>query len=234
MGSPSPRLRTLLATPGSGVFAGELVHEVHQGADPGELDGVVEGDADAADAAVAFEADHAALLRFGDELGFERLGREAEHDVHHAAARALDGAAVEAGAGVDGAVEELRLLLVPALDLREAADLLDPREHVADEVDAERRGRVVERLVLGVDAVLEDLREVLAAALEELVPGDADDDAARADVLLGAGIDEREGADVERAPEEVARHVADERGGAGVGEGGLRREVPLDAVDGLV
>ena len=63
---------------------------------------------------------------------------------------------------------------------------------------------------------------------------DGDHDAGGADVLLGAGVDDAEPRHVEGAPEEVARHVGDERRRPGAGVGARRIHVELDAVDGLV
>ncbi len=90
-------------------------------------------------------------------------------------------------------------------------------------------GRVQQGPGLGVRAVLQDGRQVLAAAVDELALRDDDRDPARADVLLGAGVDHRERRRVDRARQEVARHVADLRRGAEA-----RQLEVLHAVDGLV
>ena len=184
--------------------------------------------------AVPLQADHAALLRLGDELLLERLGGEPEDHVHHRPALPLDRGSVEGRVRVDGAVEARRLLAIESLHGRQAAEPLQPGEHVADHVDAEGGRRVVERLVLGVGPELEDLGDVLPTLLDELLRHDGDHDARGADVLLGAGVDDAEPRHVEGAPEEVTRHVADERNRTGARVGARGLDVELHAVDGLV
>ncbi len=78
-------------------------------------------------------------------------------------------------------------------------------------------------------AVLEDLRQVPATLLDEIMARDDHGHAARPDVLLGARVDEGERRDVELARKDVARHVAD-LGSPPEG----RQLAVLHAVDGLI
>ena len=113
--------------------------------------------------------------------------------------------------------------------LRDAALALQPLEHEAREVPGEGRRRIEHRARLGHGTVVKDRGRSRARVPEQIVSHDHDRDAGRADVLLGARVDEPEARDVERARQDRRRHVRDERHGAGFRDVG-----ELDAADGLV
>ena len=100
---------------------------------------------------------------------------------------------------VDDAVDEPALLPVVGLHRLQAAHLLDRGQHVADHVDREAGGRVVERIVLRVRLVVQDRRDAVLALLQDVLADDHRDHAGRADVLLCAGVDEPERLRVEGA-----------------------------------
>ena len=138
-------------------------------------------------------------------------------------------ALVELRVPVNAAVEQLALGEVVLLDRRKAADRLVVRQHVAQDVDREARWGVVERVLVGVDLVLEHAGELVGAGRQEIVADDGDDQARRPQVLLGAGVDQPERLDVERPPHEIGRHVAGERNACCLGE-----RLPLRAKDRVV
>jgi len=69
----------------------EVLHEAHQRVHRRLRDGVVDGDAEAAEGAVPFERHEVLLSRLREELRLEVLGREAEADVHERARDFLSG-----------------------------------------------------------------------------------------------------------------------------------------------
>ncbi len=105
---------------------------------------------------------------------------------------------------IDAAVEQLALLEVVFVNGVEPADGLVVGQHVAQDVDAEGGRRVVEAVLLHVDAVTQIARQLLVQALVQQVLADDDHRHARgAEVLLGARVDEPEGLHVEGFPKEV-------------------------------
>ena len=181
-----------------------------------------------------FQPHHAGLLRLRDELLLQLRPGKAEDHVHHRPALPLHRRPVELRILVDDPIEARRLLPVHLLDLGEAALAFKPCQDVPYHVDAEGGRGVVERLVLRVGAELEDLGDVLPPLLHQFLRNDDHHHSGRADVLLGSGVDHAELRDVEGPPEEVARHVGDQRHGAGVGEAPGAVDIELHAVYGLV
>jgi len=172
------------------VGALEFAHELGEGVAAGGGEGVVDGGADAADGAVAFEAVEAGGRRLGRELLFEVFGGEAEGDVHDGAGFPCGVAAVEVG-GVNHVVNLLRLLDVLPVHPFEAPLLFHPLAHQVEDVDAPGVRRVVERAVLGVRAVVEHRRQSLPPLCQKVFADDDDGDARGAEVLLRARVDER-------------------------------------------
>jgi hypothetical protein len=165
---------------------------------------------------MALEAVEARRGRLGDEPLLELLAREPERDVHPRPAVTLRRAAVELGR-VDGVVEQARLLLVDPLHGLEPAEPLDPLGDEPDEVYGKGRRRVVERLLLHVDAVVEHGRQPGRDARDQVFAKDDGRHARRPHVLLGAGVEERVLRDVEGPAEDVGGGVADERDRADLG-----------------
>ena len=182
-----------------------------------------------------FRPDHALLLRLRDEPLLVRLGREPEHDVHHRAALLLDRAAVERAVRVDGAVEPRRLLAVPRLDRRRAR-----------RAPSARRARCGSGRCRTSAACCRATcsRRACGAGRSSGCPCGPASTSSFATIttttpegpmfFCAPGVDEPEARDVERAPEEVARHVGDERRAGDRGERARRVDLELHAVDGLV
>ena len=177
---------------------------------------------------MALQADHVLRDGFLDEQRFELLAREAPRDVHVGAERRDGGALVEAAGAVDRRVELGGLGLVDGLDAGGAALGEQPAADEHQDVDAERRRRVVEGVLLGLRPVLEHRRQRLGGAFEQVLADDDQRDARGTEVLLRAGVDEAELGDVEGPREDVAGHVGDERGRR------VREERHLGARDRLV
>ena len=169
----------------------------------------------------------------GRGLGAERrvdVGRRrAERDVH---VRAAVGAhhAGEQRRAIQLVIEELRLGGVARAHRRQPAQLLHPRQHLGDDVDAEGGRRVVHRAVVREGAVRQHGRQVAGAARDQVLLHDHQRHARRTEVLLGAGVDERVAPHVDRPREDVARRVADQRHAGGH----LGLGAPLRAVDRVV
>ena len=183
---------------------------------------------------MALESVEAGRLGLLDELRLELLVRHPEGHVHARAALLGRVAAVVPAAAVDRVVELLRLADVGLLDRLQAAQADQPLHRQADHVDGEDGGRVVQRLVLDVDPVLqhdrqERVRGVRGRPLHQVVADDHQGDPRRPEVLLDAGVHDAVLRHVERAAEHVRRGVGHHRGGAEV-----RQLVELDTVNGLV
>ena len=138
-------------------------------------------------------------------------------------------AAIVAVRSVDDAIEQVCLLLVALRHLRQAALCENPVCDFADHVDVEGWRRVVERVLLEECRILEHRRQRFGALLEERFLCDDERHAGRAEVLLDAGIDEVEFAEINRAREHVARHVGKEGHALRIGN-----VVVLRAVDRVV
>src|SRR5262245_59575305 len=116
------------------------------------------------------------------------------------------------------------------MHLLKPADVVDqPFEDEAADVDRVAGRRVVHRTTFGQVAVVEHGGQVVGYALQQIFADDDHGRARRAGVLLRAGVDQTVFRHVDRAADEIGRHVADERD---VARGGLFIE--LDAEDRLV
>src|SRR5690606_23448215 len=100
------------------------------------------------------------------------LARQAEGDVHERTALLLRGTAVEAGP-VDLRVELPGLALVDGGNRAQPAQRLEPLEGEAEDVDAEGRRRVVERVVVRLHLVVQHRRQRRLRTREQIL---ADDD----------------------------------------------------------
>ena len=159
---------------------------------------VVDRGAHAADRAMALEAVEARGGRFLLERLLELLARQTERHVHQRAALLLRRAAIEAGA-IDLGVQRRRLALVHARDRRQPAERLQPLHRQAEDVDAERIRRVVERVVLRLHLVIQHRRQIAVRPWQQILADDHQRDAGRTEILLRAGVDEAEPRDVDRA-----------------------------------
>ena len=208
----------------------EFAHESGESLDGFKGDGVVEGDAHAADTAVAGGAYEAGCGGFFGELLFDGFVAAcyAEDYVHLGAGFAFDGAGIEA-AIFDGVVEQLGFGVIALGDGRDAAFGFDPFEDQADDVDREGWRGVVERLFFYVRAVLQERGEIFVGALGKVFTDDDDGGAAGAEIFLRSGEDEAEFLYVGGTRGDVGGHIGYERRAAGV-----RERFPLGAFDGVV
>ena len=177
---------------------------------------------------MALQREQARGLGLLEELRVQRFVPQAERDVHARAAHPVDRVRVETRA-VDVVVEHLRLGGVDLAEVLDAALLRHPLEHQAREVPAERVRRVQHRAFLRLRRIVQDRRQRRRAAREQVVAHDHHHQAGGADVLLRAGVDDPVLRDVDRAREDVRRHVGHDRHAGRVGQ-----VVHLDAADRLV
>ena len=70
---------------------------------------------------------------------------------------------------VDRVIDQLRLLFILTFHPRQAAFFLQPFAHETENVNAPRVRRVVERLVLDVNAIVEHRRQVLRNAARKRI-----------------------------------------------------------------
>lgn len=125
----------------------------------------------------------------------------------------LDDAAVESVGLLNCSVKLGSFFLV---DLVNSGDTALGKEVLEDQpghVNCVSRRGVVHALVLGSSLVLEHERghQARVNAVEEVVADNHDGQTGGSDVLLGAKVDQAKLGDVNRAREDVGRHVADER-----------------------
>ena len=142
---------------GSTAGALEFAHEICQGPDGFEGDGVVEGDTHAAYAAVTGGAYQAGCDDFFGKFLFYGLvaARYPKDYIHLGTRFTFNGAGVEA-AVFDRVVKEFGFGVVALGDGGDAAFGFDPFEDQADDVDREGWRSVVEGLFFYVRAVLQE------------------------------------------------------------------------------
>ena len=169
---------------------------------------------------MALDVDDAAPRGLLDEGAVELGGGAPEGDVGDRA-RALLDQRLEEFARVEKVVDAVDARPVALFHGLKAALVLDPVEDEAADVDAPAVGGVVERALVGLEAVAHVGRDDVAeggAVCDEVVAADDDRGARGAGVFLGAREDEAVALDVERAREEHARDVRDDGDVAGVGK----------------
>ena len=157
------------------------------------------------------------------------LGVAGDEGHVHAAAVLRAGGTAKQRALVEEVVEQLRLFDVDLFKRRHAALRADPLEGQARDVDAEAVGRVEHAVRVGHLLEAHDLRGDGQLMAEQVLARDEDDHARGGDVLLRAGVDDAELADVIDLREDVGGHVGDQRHAVR-----LRDVVPAGAVDGVV
>ena len=151
------------------------------------------------------------LLGFGEEFLFQFFAGQIEGDIHPRTGRRYGVPLVKAFAGIDRIIDERRFRFVAGRDRRQAALLFHPLQHQPHQVDAERRRRVIQGVFLGERAVFEHGRQLGIGGGQERFLNDDQRHSRRTEIFLGAGIDHAELADVDRARQDVARHVGNER-----------------------
>src|SRR5215470_5970423 len=206
-------------------------HEASEGLNGFESHGVVKRDTHAADGTVAGSSGKTSSGGFvGKPLfnGFVSAG-DAENDVHLRARGLLHWAVVEPYAGFDGVVKEFSFRVVALLNARDSSERFNPFENQADDINRERRRRMVQRFVFHVRAVLKNCRKILVRAFSQVFANDHNGDAGRAEILLRAGKNESKFLNIDGMRSNVGRHVGNKRHGAGFRNGG-----PLRAFDGVV
>ena len=139
------------------------------------------------------------------------LGGQPEGHVHVGAIFSHGGAAVVAARTVDGGVQMRGLVGVYLGQGSQATLLIDPARDQHDQVDGEARRRVVHRAFSGVGLVAEDGRYFFRRALQQVLADGHQGHPGRAHVLLRAGIDQPELAEVQRTGEDVRRHIGHQR-----------------------
>ena len=207
----------------------EFLHAGNQGLHALHGECVVEGGAEAADAAVALDAYHAAGGGEVEELLLE-LGVVGIHDeayVHDGTVLLGHGAHEELVA-VDLGIELGCLLEVELLECGHAALLLVVTQGLKCGEDGEHRRGVEHGTLLDVGAVVEHGGNLTAYVAEQVFLDDDEGDAGGGEVLLGATVDEAVLGGVEHAAEDVGAHVADH------GHGAVVVAADLGAVDGVV
>ena len=177
---------------------------------------------------MALEPDEPRLGGRFEEGGVEPFVGKLERDVHPGAASRRDPVRVEAR-GVYRPVEAARLALVARGHRREPALPLDPFEHQGGDVPRERARGVGHGPGRGLRGVADDGGGEGVGAVEQVLTHDDDREARHPHVLLRAGVDEPEASHVDRARQDVRRHVGDEGRPARVRDAG-----ELDPGDGLV
>ena len=176
------------------------------------------------------EPDEPRLRGRFEEGRIERLVGELERDVHPGAASRRDPVRIEARS-VYRPVEAARLALVARGHGREAALPLDPFEHQGGDVPRERARGVGHGPGRGLRGVADDGGGEGVGPIEQVLAHDDDREARHAQVLLRAGVDEPEASHVDRARQDVRRHVGDEGRPARIRS---RNRAELDPRDGLV
>ena len=131
---------------------------------------------------------------------------------------------------VEHVVDQLALRRGPGGRRLQAADLVpQPARHEEQHVYAEDVRRVETRPLLRLAPVAEHRVQVVAAAFEQAIRNDHHGQPRGPGVLLRAGVEQAELADVDRARQKVRRHVAHQ---GRIPDRG--RAVELDALDRLV
>ena len=124
-------------------------------------------------------------LRLLDKLLVERRIARHKGHVHHRAVFAQHRVREELRL-IEEVVEQRRLLLVPLLHGREAADLLDPAEHLAADVNVVAGRCVVERAVCRIGLIAQHGRRAGQAVSDQILAHHRDGHAGRSHILLDA------------------------------------------------
>ena len=153
---------------------------------------------------MTLDSGHALCLCEGHELVLESFLSFSHHEtyVHHRTV--FDRCcSAEHAVSVDLAVEEFCLGLVDLLDGLDATLLLEPAESLVHHVDREYRRCVEHRTAVDMCAEVEHCRNIAAYLSEEVLLHDEESDTCRSYVLLGATIDHRILAHVDRTAHDV-------------------------------
>ena len=165
------------------------------------------------------------LRRFLQELLVQFRPPRHERHVHQAAAPWLGGRPKQP-ALVEVRIQPPRPLAVLPRHRSQPPLGLNPLQHQPQDVDPERRGGVVQRILGGVCPVLQHRRQIFRPRRHQVLPNNHQRQSRRAQVLLRPGVDHAVLRNVERSAEDVAAGVAhqrDSRRGRGLG-GELRPE----------
>src|SRR5204862_4447436 len=142
-----------------------------------------------ADQAVAGEAGHAAVLGARQERGLECRRGAAKRDVHVRSA-ARPGVRAPHPTTVEKVVEQPGLARVAFGERGQTALIADPRDDLADHVDAESIWRVRHRAVAFVGQVVHERWQTWPASGEEILPSDHQADTRGSEALLRPGEDQ--------------------------------------------
>src|SRR5450830_199736 len=221
----------------SGLCFFEFAQVVDQRLHAGQRHGVVDAGPHATDRLVALELQQPARLGAGQEVVVQRLVAQAERHVHARTAFRGHRVGVELRL-VDEAVQQIGLGLVARLHGGHAAQAgfglaLEPLEGQAGDVDAVGGRRVVHRLVVGHQLVVERAGAGLERMAQQVFAHHHQGQAGGADVLLCAAKGHAHAAPVDRARGHVRREI-DHQGGIAAQGLQVGQLLKLHAMDGLV
>ena len=141
----------------------KVIHKCNQIFNSATWTGIIDRRPQAAHVAVPLEPAQTGGLRCGDEPGVEFFGRQTPSDVHQRSRLRL-GVPTEEVTAIDRVVEQPGLRTIGLLNRLQTTLRLDPFEHQAHEIHAPRVRRVIERLRLRVDLVVQIRRQRVGGA----------------------------------------------------------------------
>ena len=165
---------------------------------------------------------------FGGKSGLQFSVGQAESHIHAGPVPGL-GVATEELGRVQLVIDQPGFVLVQTFHLFQAALFSKPFDHQTEDIDRKHRRRVIGRMSLGVDAVIEHGGKAIGAAGKQAVSNQHQRDPRRPQILLRAGVDQTVSRDVDGLAEDVGRKVR-YQGNAVY----LRLRGPFGPVDGVV
>jgi hypothetical protein len=120
-------------------------------------------------------------------------------------------------------IQHLGFLGIPGRHSGQSAVRQHILRHQADHIDGKNGRCIHERILRGHVSVTQHRRQARLTAIKQIPTYEEDGYPRGAEILLGPGVNQTEAGHVQRPAEEIGRHVANQRYGAGIWNKGVLR-----------
>ena len=166
----------------------KLFHETDKGFDAFVRHGIIEACPHAADTAVAFEIDQAFLFGFPDKYRIEIGVTGHEGDIHQRTVLHVSGRPKEDGL-IQIIVKKLRLGFVDSLHFRQTAEMLQPFEDFAADIDTVAVRSIIKRTGIILCLKLHHRRcSFQNIVRDQILPDNGNDQTGRANIFLYSAV----------------------------------------------
>ena len=208
----------------SGIFFFEFLHEFDQSFDALVRHRVVNGSAHTADGAVPFQVDKTGRFRFFHEFGVQLVAVGHKRNVHKRTVLRHN-RAVEHFAVVQIIIQKFCLFYVAFLHSGKTAVFFQPFEYQFADVNGVAGGRVVKRIVVRLDLIVEHGRRDVTRFAKQIFADNADGKTCGGDILLCTTVNHTEFCNIQRLRQEAGGNIRNQRHVAGVGQFVINRAV---------